>query len=228
MWIQHFDGTRGCNICIIDLPPAQWSGIALWRRLLLGEGDGTTHGGYLNRMDFDDSRENLRRLEGLLAGKRFAADGRNISTLFTKPVTEDAQSPYYKDEVTVRTADLNRPAVLLAIALQTHCFPNVCVLEGGFPALVDQLQSNRGTVEPVIINHDAAKWREFLRTTGRLPEPGAMSKKSKSFSSPIKPLSQSVMETEMPELQRLEIAIMDMWDWNGSFVPCSRVPLASR
>ena len=40
IWLQHFDGTRGCNICIVDLPPAQWTGVALWRRLLLGEGDG--------------------------------------------------------------------------------------------------------------------------------------------------------------------------------------------
>ena len=48
----------------------------------------------------------------------------------------------------------------------------------------------------------------------------------------IPPLSQLVQIVEdaisTQELQRLEIAIMDMWDWNGSFVPCSRVPLASR
>ena len=24
-WIQHFDGTRGCHICIIDLPPVRTS-----------------------------------------------------------------------------------------------------------------------------------------------------------------------------------------------------------
>ena len=37
-WIQHFDGTRGCHICIVDMPPVQTSEVALWRRLLLGEG----------------------------------------------------------------------------------------------------------------------------------------------------------------------------------------------
>lgn len=209
VWIQHFDGTRGCNICILDLPPAQFTGVALWRRLLLGEGDGTSHHGYLNRMDSDDNRENLRRLEALLAGKRFSTDGRGISTLFTKSLNEDVQSSYFKEENAVRSADLNRPAVLLAIALQTHCFPNVCVLEGGFPALVDQLQSSRGTVEPVIINHDADKWREFVRTTGRLAEnQQANSKNKKSVNAPPASLSPPpVPESEMTEFKRLEIAL---------------------
>jgi hypothetical protein len=39
---------------------------------------------------------------------------------------------------------------------------------GGFPALVEQLMASRGTVEPVILNHEPEKWRHFLRTTGRL------------------------------------------------------------
>ena len=39
-WIQHFDGTRGCHICIVDMPAVKTSEVALWRRLLLGEGDG--------------------------------------------------------------------------------------------------------------------------------------------------------------------------------------------
>ena len=38
-WIQHFDGTKGCHICIVDMPPVQTSEVALWRRLLLGEGE---------------------------------------------------------------------------------------------------------------------------------------------------------------------------------------------
>jgi hypothetical protein len=42
VWMQHFDGTRGCNICIIDLPPVATTGLSLWRRLLLGEGDGVS------------------------------------------------------------------------------------------------------------------------------------------------------------------------------------------
>jgi hypothetical protein len=38
VWLQHFDGTRGCHICVVDMPPAILPGVALWRRLLLGEG----------------------------------------------------------------------------------------------------------------------------------------------------------------------------------------------
>ena len=29
-WIEHFDGTRGCNICILDLPPVQATSGTLW------------------------------------------------------------------------------------------------------------------------------------------------------------------------------------------------------
>ncbi len=57
-WLQHFDGIKGCVICVIDMPPvqvlmlnftfvftmlielSQAPEVALWRRLLLGEGDG--------------------------------------------------------------------------------------------------------------------------------------------------------------------------------------------
>jgi hypothetical protein len=38
VWLEHFEGTRGCHICIVDMPPAMLPGVALWRRLLLGEG----------------------------------------------------------------------------------------------------------------------------------------------------------------------------------------------
>jgi hypothetical protein len=57
--------------------------------------------------------------------------------------------------------------VQLALALQTHSFPNVSVLDGGFPALIEQLVASRGTVEPVVINHDEDQWARFLRSTGR-------------------------------------------------------------
>ena len=55
----------------------------------------------------------------------------------------------------------------MAVSLQRNGFPLVCVLDGGFPELVHHLQSTRGTVEPVIINHDPDRWQEFLRATGR-------------------------------------------------------------
>ena len=81
----------------------------------------------------------------------------------------------------------------LAHALQRDGFPNVCVLDGGFPALVEQLLAWRGTVEPVIINHDPNKWRHFLQTTGRqLPSAGSSSKpKDKSLEKEAKTSSSS-------------------------------------
>jgi hypothetical protein len=154
VWVQHFDGTRGCNICIVDLPAAQWSGIALWRRLLLGEGD-SSYGDFRNRYsDFDNPQENKRRLDALIASKR-AAGMSDVDV---------------KHEEELVNAELRRPAVLLAIALQAHAFSNVSVLDGGFPALVDYLCTSRGTVEPIIINHEQEHWRTFLRNTGRSNE----------------------------------------------------------
>jgi hypothetical protein len=148
IWLQHFDGTRGCNICIIDLPPAKWSGVALWRRLLLGEGDGMPHSSSTG--DLPPAARSGRQNSGSGPEQR-----------------RDDQSAFAAEEAEVARADLTRPAVQLALALQAHSFPNVSVLDGGFPALVEQLVSSRGTVEPVIINHDDVQWAKFLRTTGR-------------------------------------------------------------
>jgi hypothetical protein len=64
--------------------------------------------------------------------------------------------------------DLVRPAVRLALALQRHAFANVCVLEGGFPTLVEQLMILTGSVEPIILNHDTEKWDKFLISSGRV------------------------------------------------------------
>lgn len=33
--------------------------------------------------------------------------------------------------------------------------------------MVDHLLRSRGTVEPMIVNHDQEKWAEFLKATGR-------------------------------------------------------------
>lgn len=38
--MDHFDRMRGCHICLLDMPPLPMTGMRLWRRLLLGEGDG--------------------------------------------------------------------------------------------------------------------------------------------------------------------------------------------
>jgi hypothetical protein len=215
VWIQHFDGTRGCNLCIIDLPPSQWTGVALWRRLLLGEGDGMA-ANFLNTVSFDDSQENIRRLEGLLSGKRFFSGGRSIEETFTGPVHEDEGSTYFQEEVATRQKDFNRAATILAITLQTHAYSNVSVLEGGFPALVEYLMSSRGTVEPIIINHDEKKWRQFLRSSGRLQDVPPKLKKttmmttSSSASSPRSPSRSNQVSSdsgETDELKEIEVAI---------------------
>jgi hypothetical protein len=138
IWIQHFDCTKGCNITIIDLPPSQWTGYNLWKRLLLGEGDGT------------------QSSSPLVSSKTT----NNIHSL-------DEDSPYAKDEQDIVVADEHRPAMILAKALQRHSFNNVSVVEGGFPLVVEQLLESRGTVEPFIINHDSEKWIKFLKNTGR-------------------------------------------------------------
>lgn len=149
IWLQHFDGTRGCNICIVDLPPAKWSGIALWRRLLLGEGDGMRDSGSSNELP---------------AVSRGGVGQKGHSGWDQR---RDAQSSFAAEEAEIAKIDLTRPAVQLALALQAHSFPNVSVLDGGFPALIEQLVASRGTVEPVVINHDEVKWARFLRATGR-------------------------------------------------------------
>jgi len=57
--------------------------------------------------------------------------------------------------------------VKLAVTLQQNGFPFVSVLEGGYGALVSYLENHHGGgVEPVIINHDPEKWRQFARSTG--------------------------------------------------------------
>jgi hypothetical protein len=63
---------------------------------------------------------------------------------------------------------LARVGVRLANVLQAHQFPSVMVLDGGFPSLVTQLWQSRGSMEPVVINHDHDRWVNYLVVTGRL------------------------------------------------------------
>ena len=79
----------------------------------------------------------------------------------------DLESPFTEEEVKVASNDLSRPSVLLALTLQRHGFSHVSVLDGGFPALVEHLQKFRGSVEPLIVNHESDKWTAFLKSTGR-------------------------------------------------------------
>lgn len=143
-WLQHFDGTRGCHICIVDTPPpgASREG-ALWRRLLYGQGDGRA----------------CPPREGEGGG---LIGGRYQQAAFSR----DSESQFLEEENAAVTEDLQRTATQLAELLQRNGFPYVTVLEGGFPALVEQLMSLRGGVEPVIINHDQDLWLRFLKRNG--------------------------------------------------------------
>lgn len=185
-WVQHFDGTRGCSICIIDMPPAQLSGFALWRRILLGEGDGLPH--------------TISYGKGQPVGKGDKASGGSQR--------RDTDSEYSVAESAAEQDDAVRHAVQLAIALQVNGFPKVSVLEGGFPALVTQLSSSRGGVEPVIINHDSIKWTEYLRVTGRQQSASAEPSKSsdKLPKSDGKGGDDPDVEDSMVQVEQLSIA----------------------
>lgn len=39
--------------------------------------------------------------------------------------------------------------------------------QGGFPALVQTLMETRGTVEPILYDHDTQQWESFMNKTGR-------------------------------------------------------------
>lgn len=165
-WLQHVDSIIGCNICIIDLPPGK--PISLWRRLILGEGDGfisTNHS--LNNIDNDNNSD------------------RNITSI------RDLDSRFYEDEELALDDDKNRHAVKLAHILQNANFSNVSVLEGGFPELVKQLLLLRGSVEPLVINHNQEVWENFLLTSGR---------EKYSLKTPTHQLSRNLFNLRLPVL----------------------------
>lgn len=134
IWLQHFDGLKGCNICIIDLPPTNWSGVTLWRRLLLGEGDNSSSSNYKSSL--------LSSSSSATNASARSNSNRNRS---------DSSSRYHEDESTIAQYDMTRPAVQFALALQSNAFPNVCVLDGGFPVLVEHLMLTKGMYENLLI-----------------------------------------------------------------------------
>jgi len=154
-WLEHFDGMRGCSVCIIDLGPQgkALGGVSLWRRLLLGEGDGFAAASPPAKQTVTSSTLSISPLNNTNMAK-----GKKKS---------DAKSPYLDEETAAKADDEQRPAVKLARILQQDSFAKVSILEGGFPALVKQLNFTRGGVEPAIIGHDSAKWEAFLKATGR-------------------------------------------------------------
>ena len=141
-WLQHFDGIKGCVICVIDMPPVQAPEIALWRRLLLGEGDGYAPG-MIN----------------------YGPDDSEVLDVSQKP--RDYQSPFAKLEEATLKDDLQRVGMKFALELQRNGFPYVSLLDGGFPSLIESLFNLRGTVEPVVIQHNVEAWQQYLRASGR-------------------------------------------------------------
>lgn len=157
-WLQHFDGIKGCVICVIDMPPIQAPEVALWRRLLLGEGDGFAPGAI-----------------------SYGSGSADQDGMDTSQAPRDYQSPFVKLEEATLKEDSQRIGMKFALELQKNGFPYVSLLEGGFPSLVEALFNLRGSVEPVIIQHNVEAWQHYLRFSGRgqviLPMPSG----SRSF-----------------------------------------------
>lgn len=186
-WIQHFDKMKECQICIVDLPNFQTTPSALWRRLLLGEGDGLS----TNLINYSQSPT------------------ANVSAT---NIPSDNNSPFKSAEAVAKNDDSTRHAVRLARELQKNGFPYVSVLDGGFPAIVGQLKAMRGKVEPVIINHDGERWDYFLKSSGRVNyRPDFVTKSSKAtFFSPSSKKSNDYsnnQHTSKSMLSNLETAL---------------------
>ncbi len=191
VWIQHFDSAKGENICIIDLPPGQASGVSLLRRLILGEGDG-----YMSQMN---------SIYSTIPG----------TFVEEKGVIRDIDSKHVDLENVVIQDDRVRPAVKLATALHKASFPNVCVLEGGFPKLVQTLLQTRGTVEPLIDNYRNEVWEKYLSVTGRteyLPprkeKPSKRSSNISSSSSTTSTNNHSKSDTSIDENSNTEVNVL--------------------
>ena len=85
------------------------------------------------------------------------------------------QSPFSKLEEKAIKEDLCRPAVKLANELKKNTFAHVLTLDGGYKALIDELLSKKGAVEPYINDFDLDKWTAFIESTGRTPSAEAVS-----------------------------------------------------
>lgn len=160
-WLDHFDSMRGLRLCIVDMPPAHASGGALWRRLLLGQGDGLAP----NVVSYGSSPLSLSQTlsaAAALGGSSFY----NASIM--RSHCDDKDGVIHRDEeLAAAKEDQSRVAVHLAALLQQGGFPFISVLDGGFPALVQYLRDTRGALEPLIINHDVDRFEAFLEHSGR-------------------------------------------------------------
>jgi len=196
-WLEHFDGTRGCRICIIDMgnsrmkpragqggsstgigKESQTGDIALWRRLLLGEGDGDAGAQRNGAGKKGYARD--KHLDAHL--KEMQATGR-VSRGVDDVSTQDGSGEDVR-ELTASTAAENalKPSVHFAQILLSETFKYVSVLEGGYPALVQRLMQQKGRLEPLVINHDTARWADYVHRTGSTSEGQRTSSSSSSSS----------------------------------------------
>lgn len=81
-------------------------------------------------------------------------------------ILRDLQSPFYLLEEKAIKEDHLRPAVKLANELKKNTFAHVLILDRGYKALIDELLTKKGTVDPFIKDFDPDKWSSFIETTG--------------------------------------------------------------
>ena len=210
-WLEHFDGTRGCRICIIDMgnsrmkpragqggsstgtgTESQTGDIALWRRLLLGEGDGDA--GAQRNVAGKKGYARDKHLDAHL--KEMQATGR-VSRGVDDVSTQDGGGEDVR-ELTASTAaeDALKPSVHFAQILLSETFKYVSVLEGGYPALVQLLMQQKGRLEPLVINHDTARWADYVHRTG------STSEKTSSFAAKHEKGSKHDHDTEYIRLKK--------------------------
>jgi hypothetical protein len=101
--LQKLEGIRGSNIVIVDLPPVQASSGALWRRILLGEGDGVSPSSTVYGLGKSAASNFVSLFSPLLNRK------------FTAPTRENDYSEIEKSSI---LDDSTRPGVSFAKILQ--------------------------------------------------------------------------------------------------------------
>jgi hypothetical protein len=147
--VQHMDGMKGvCALCVLDMPPVRLPEVALWRRLLLGEGDGA-NGVHGNTAQYGSSKQQKQQRQ------------RRSRRYFS-----DSESPYAAAEMEAWRADEGRAAVSMACLLRDHGFPFVSVLAEGLPSLIAELVTHLGSVEPALVGHDHKQYVSYMRNQG--------------------------------------------------------------
>jgi hypothetical protein len=164
----------------------------LWRRLLLGEGDGDA--GAQRNVAGKKGYARDKHLDAHL--KEMQATGR-VSRGVDDVSTQDGGGEDVR-ELTASTAaeDALKPSVHFAQILLSETFKYVSVLEGGYPALVQRLMQQKGRLEPLVINHDTARWADYVHRTGPTSE------KTSSFAAKHEKGSKHDHDTEYIRLKK--------------------------